>query len=225
MTRHFTIIFFAIAILFHSHSGLAQTATPTPYTPEAKISKAQLQKDFLVFRKSLEEAEASLYRYADKKTVDRTFEAALPAINRDMTEREFYQVLTLVLSKIGDGHSNAFLSSNFRNYISQSAKMLPLKLRFLNGKAYVLTSPVQTVAAGWELRSINGLPMSRISRDVFRHLTSDGAIETGKFWKLNEQFSRYYYLFIGQPDRFWVECYDRSRKTRKTIEIPAMSQN
>jgi len=54
---------------------------PTSYNPENKISRAQLQKDLLAFRKCLEEAQASLYRYADKKIMDRRFDAAFAAIN------------------------------------------------------------------------------------------------------------------------------------------------
>ncbi len=164
-----------------------------------------------------------MYRYADKRAMDRKFDAAFAAINRDLTEREFYQILTLMLSEIGDGHSNAFLSRDFRNYINQNVKMFPLKLRFLSGRAYVLTSSVQTVALGLELLSINGRPVSQITKQVFRHLTSDGDIETGKFWKLNEQFGLYYYLFAEQPAKFRIVTYDRSKKSRKIIDIPALS--
>lgn len=221
----FTFFILAIGLLFHFHPLLAQTATSAPYDPEKKFSKAQLQKDFLALRKSLEEAQASLYRYHNKETMDANFEAHFAAIDREMTEQEFYQVVTSVLSEIGDGHSNAFLSRDFRNYLNQSAKTFPLRLRFIDRKAYVLSSPVPTVVPGVEIRSINGHPMSRIIRELFGHLTGDGSIETGKFWKLNEQFGLYYYLFVGQPEKFQIECYDQSKKVRKRIEIPALTRS
>ena|SRR5438552_3158934 len=132
--KQFALFFLVIGFLGQSPSILAQTETPTPYNPEKEISRRQLQADFVVFRKSLEEAQGSLYRYADKRAMDRKFDAAFAAINRDLTEREFYQILTLMLSEIGDGHSNAFLSRDFRNYINQNVKMFPLKLRFLSGR-------------------------------------------------------------------------------------------
>jgi len=225
MRRQFTSLILGIGILAFCSSIFAQTTMPTSYNPENKISRAQLQKDLLAFRKCLEEAQASLYRYADKKIMDRRFDAAFAAINRDMTEREYYQILTQILSKIGDGHGAAFLTRDFRNYINQSAKLFPLKLRFISGKAYVLTSPLQTVPTGLEIRAVNGRPMSKIIQQLFVHLTSDGAIESGKFWKLNGQFGLYYYLFIEQPAKFRLDCYDQTTKARKTIEVPAMTQS
>jgi hypothetical protein len=225
MRKQFSMLFFAIGVLVYSHSIWAQTTKPTPYNPDTQINRPKLQADFLVFRRSLEEAQASLYRYADKRVMDQRFDAAFASINRNMTEREFYQILTLVLSAIRDGHSNAFLSKDFRSYINQSAKMFPLKLRFIGGRAYVLTSPQPSLAAGVELLSINGRPLRQITSQLFRHLTSDGDIETGKFWKLNEQFSLYYYLFVEQPARFRIVSYDRSKKKRQITEISALTQN
>jgi Peptidase family S41 len=224
MRRQFAGLFFAAILLVHPHSILSQATKPAPYNPDAQISRAKLQADFLAFRKSLEEAQASLYRYADKRVMERNFDAAFASINRDMTEREFYALLTSILSRIEDGHTNAYVTRDFRNYLNQSAKMFPLKLRFIGGRAYVLTSPQPSVAAGVELLSINGRPLSRITRQLFRHLTADGDIETGKFWKLNEQFSLYYYLFIEQPAKFQIATYDRSKKQRKRYEVPALTQ-
>ncbi len=222
---HFTFFVLVIGLFFHFHSLRAQTTPPAPYNPDKKIGKAQLQKDFLALRNSLEEAQASLYRYHTKKTMDANFETHFAAIDRDMTEREFYQTVTSMLSEIGDGHSNAFITRDFRNYLNQSAKMFPLRLRFIDRKAYVLSSPLSAVVPGLEIRSINGHPMSSVIRDLFGHLTGDGRIETGKFWKLNEQFSLYYYLFVEQPEKFRIECYDQSKMVRKRIEVPALTRS
>ncbi len=213
-----------LILIASSTCELAAQTTSVTYDRDKKFQVTQLQKDFVAFRKSLEEAQASLYRYAPKRKVDQKFDAAFAAISRDMTEREYYGILTEVLSEIKDGHSNSFVTRDFRNYINLIAKMLPIKLRFINGRAYVMSSPLPQVIPGSEIRSINGRQMSQVVRELFAHLTSDGEIQTGKFWKLNEQFALYYYLFIGQPANFDIVCFNPSNKTRQPIEIPALTQ-
>jgi Peptidase family S41 len=210
-------------ILTHTPDAPAQTATHVAYDGNRKFSRDRLQKDFLIFRRSLEESQASLYRYKSKRVMDKWFDAAFKSLNRDMTEREFYRILTSVLSATGDGHNYSFLSSGFRSYLSQSAKIFPLKLRYIEGKAYVIASPVPEISPDCELISVNGRTMNKITGDLFRHLVADGDVQTGKYWKLNERFGYFYYLFEEQPDSFSIEYYDQLGK-RKKAEITALTQ-
>src|SRR6267378_2268126 len=76
-------------ILICTGGAFAQMTSPTAYDPSRRFSPQELQKDFLIFRKALEESYPGLYRYASKDVMDRNFAKAFQAISKEMTEREF----------------------------------------------------------------------------------------------------------------------------------------
>lgn len=212
-----------ICICLQANLGLSQTADVSN-SVNKKFQAKQLQEDFLILRKAFEDAHAGLYRYTDKKTLDDDFDNAYNLLNREMTEREFYKVVASILSKIKDGHTKSLPSEEFMSYLSEKAKTLPLKLRFICGKAYVVSSSVNSIPLGSELLSFNGQKMSETTLAIFKYLISDGDIKTGKYWELSEKFGYYYYLFIEQPDSFNIEYFDAAKKQKKKLRIPAMTE-
>jgi hypothetical protein len=204
--------------------GVAQETASSTYDNK-KFQAKQLQEDFLILRKAFEEAHPGLYRFTHKKVLDADFDRTFKLLNRAMTEREFYTVVASILSTIKDGHTRSLPSSDFMDYLSTKAKMLPLKLRFIGGKGYVVSSPGDAIPRGSQALSINGEKMSDLTRRLFTHLISDGDIETGKYWELNEKFSYYYYLFIEQPLSFNVEYFDPAQKLKRKVSVPAMAEN
>lgn len=208
-------------ILLSAQLSLAQDMVPQPSNINRKFQAKRLQEDFLTLRKVLEEAHAGLYRYTDKKTLDARFDSAFKRLNRNMTEREFFPIVASIVNAIKCGHTGTFPSSE---YMSQ-LKMLPLKLRFINERAYVLTSPDNVITPGSELLSINGKKLSVITRIIFAHLSADGDNETSKYRRLNRRFSFDYNRFIGQPNSFDVEYYDAAERKKKKINLPHQIEN
>lgn len=210
-------------ILICTGGAFAQMTSPTAYDPSRRFSPQELQKDFLIFRKALEESYPGLYRYASKNVMDRNFAKAFQSISKEMTEREFLGLVKLVVSSIKCGHTEGNPSKDFDNYIEHSAKQFPLQLRFINGKAYVVASTNKEIVKGCELRSINGTRMPEITQTLMQYLNSDGDIQTGKYWQLSEQFGYYYYLLIGQPTSFNVKCYNQAKKEITATQLPALT--
>ncbi len=93
-----------VGILLPAPLSLAQEITPSTSNVNRKFQAKQLQEDFLILRKVLEEAHPSLYRYTDKKVLDADFDNGYKRLIREMTEREFYQIVASIVSAIKDGH-------------------------------------------------------------------------------------------------------------------------
>jgi C-terminal processing protease CtpA/Prc len=208
-----------VGILLQAPLRLAQEITPSTSNVNRKFQAKQLQEDFLILRKVLEEAHPSLYRYTDKKVFDADFDNAFKRLNEEMTEREFFPIVASIVSAIKDGHTGIMPSSEYMNYLK---KMFPLNLRFIKGKAYIISSPNNSITPGSELLSINGKKMSGITHTILAHLPADGDIETGKYWLLNQRFSLFYNVFIEQPDSFNVEYYDAAKRQKKKISVPPL---
>jgi C-terminal processing protease CtpA/Prc len=182
-----------------------QTALPAVFDPAHKFSQQELRQDFAALRQVLEESHPGLYRYTSKKEMDADFERALQSIQGAMDEREFYGVVTGLLSQIKDGHTQAYLPPDFRKFLDSSAKRIPLRVRMLDRKLYVLASMDNRVPPGSELLSIQGMPVPQIMEAMFKHLSGDGDILTYKAAAIGDNFGLYYNLFLGQPKMFKVE--------------------
>lgn len=210
-----------VGILLLAPLSLAQEITPSTSKVNRKFQAKQLKEDFLIFRKVLEEAHPGLYRYTDKKVLDADFDNAFKRLNGEMTEREFFPIVASIVSAIRCGHTQSIPSSEYMNYL----KTFPLNLRFIKGKAYVISSPDNAIMPGSELLSINGKKMSDITRTLLAHLPADGDIETGKYRRLDRLFEFYYNLLIEQPDSFNVEYYDAAKRQKKKISVPPLIEN
>ncbi len=210
-----------VGILLQAPLGLAQEVTPTTSKVNRKFQAKQLQEDFLILRKVLEEAHPGLYRYTDKKVLDADFEKAFKLLNREMTEREFFPIVASIVSAIKDDHTGSLPSRELMSYL----KTFPLNLRFMKGKVYIVSSPDNAITPGSELLSINGKNMSGITRTIFAHLEADGDIETGKYQRLSQRFKLYYNLFVEQPDAFNVEYYDAAKRKKKKIIVLPVIEN
>lgn len=210
-----------VSILLPAHLSLAQEIVPQTSNFDRKFQAKQLQEDFLILRNVLEEAHPSLYRYTDKNVFDANFDNAFKRLNGEMTEREFFPIVASIVSAIKDGHTFSMPSSEYMNYL----KMFPLNLRFIEGKAYIISSPNNSITPGSELLSINGKKMSGITRTILAHLPADGDIETGKYWTLNRRFGLCYNFFIEQPDSFNVEYYDAAKRQKKKVSMPPLIEN
>lgn len=130
-----------VGILLQAPWSLAQEITPSTSNVNRKFQAKQLQEDFLILRNVLEEAHPSLYRFTDKKVFDADFDNGFKRLNREMTEREFYPIVASIVSAIKDGHTGSRPSSEYMNYL----KMFPLNLRFIKGKAYIISSPNNSI--------------------------------------------------------------------------------
>ena len=210
-----------VGILLPARLSLAQEIAPSTSNVNRKFQAKQLQEDFLIFRKVLEETHPGLYRYTDKKTLDAYFDNAFRRLNREMTEREFFPIVASIVSAIKCGHTRSNPSSELMSYL----KTFPLNLRFIKGKGYILSSPNNAIAPGSELLSINGKKMPGITRAILAHLPSDGDNKTRKYWFLSRRFRLYYNLFIEQPDSFDVEYFDATKRQKKKISLPPLIEN
>ena len=118
-----------------------QAATPSAYDPGHKFSQQDLRKDIFVLRQVLEQVDPGLYRYTPKAQMDTAFEEALLSVDQSMDEREFYGIVTELLSQIRDGHTRAYLASDYRKYVNATAKRFPLRVRWLSKSSTSSAAP------------------------------------------------------------------------------------
>jgi hypothetical protein len=189
------------------------------------FSPQQLEKDFLVLRTTLEEAHPGLYYYVDKATRDAQFESLLQQLKHEMTDIEFYRLITPLVNDIHDGHTVVWPSARSVVYTSDPAGFLPFTLRFINNRAFIENnySAEVDIAPRMEVLTINGLDMPDIVERLLPYVPQDGYSETARPFLLGQAFPLYHGYVIGPSDTYTLAIRDPSTGEETTTELLPLS--
>src|SRR5688572_3350576 len=159
-------------------------STPFAAAQSPSLQPPQLQQDFDVLRRSVEEAHGGLYRFTPKPDLERVFASARARLDRPMTSLVFGAVLSEALAAIRDGHTRLEYDDATVSAMA-AAPMLPLRVAQEHGR-YVITSNDTpgdgTMLPGMELTSVNRRPIAAITETVAAKLSPDGFVESGRPW-------------------------------------------
>ena len=193
-----------LTLFFHAQIGHPQTIS---YDPTQRYSKESLKTDLRFVHDNLEKMHPGLYRYLTRPSLDRFFDSVDHVITGPMTAQEFYRLLTLLHSRIRNGHTMFLPGDSAMAYFNHSGRLLPLGVYFENGKLTIVEnySADSTLQAGSEILSINGLSVSSIMAQLLARQVRDGYNRTYPIWILNHYFSAYYSFIFGQPAEFSLE--------------------
>jgi len=188
------------------------------------LSPEQLQTDFTRFRTALNEVHPEMYRYTSKPVFDSLFTATAARLNRPMTQQEFYVTMAPLLVALRDGHIKWIVSGRDEHYPFATDKLFPLKLYFLNDKAWVAGNySADPVPEGAELLTIDGQPIATIVQKLLPNMTfADGNRIGGKYEDLNHYFSGFYATFIGAPEAF--EVVYRMGNEERTVRLKPVTE-
>jgi hypothetical protein len=219
MTRqHITIVFF---LIFCNAVSFSQSINDGLKIIDPSLFK----KDFLVFKTALKQSYPSLYRYNDKKTIDKLFDSCYSEINQTTTEVKFYSIIKFLLSSLEDGHLYCSPSDEFRKYYDEYETYFPLQLKFIRNNAFIVCSKKTYLVPGTQILSINGIPINTIRKNLFQYIVSDGAIQTKKYYILSNTFWFYYNMVYGQKSFFNIKYKEKNRKIDSTIVNSELKEN
>src|SRR4051812_18362229 len=117
---------FLISVLF-----LASCASEKEFRPGRRYSPAQLQRDYQIFRGTLEAWHPSLYWYTSKDSMDRFFDLGYAGLTDSMTEPQFRKVLSYVIAQVDCGHTSVKYSKAYSHYLDTAKlRQFPLIIKF-----------------------------------------------------------------------------------------------
>jgi hypothetical protein len=185
--------FLFFVLFFATLTARSQTATspakPTVNQSRQTLTPEELQADFARFRTALYEVHPAMYRYTTKSSFDSLFTAIAARLNRPMTQHEFYVTMAPLLVALRDGHIKWIVSGQDEHYPFFQQTLFPLKLYFLDGKAWIVGNyGADTLQAGAQVLAINDQPIGSIINKLLPNMTfADGATVNGKYQDLNHR--------------------------------------
>src|SRR3954447_11410299 len=135
----------------------------------AKFTVEQLKEDYHLLLTSLKEAHPGLYRYKGKHDFEMQAKLIESKLDQPMTEEGFYKLVMPLIANIRCGHTKWHRQNKPDDrYPFVTKHIFPLKLYFLNNKAYVIRSytKVHSIPVAAEVVSINGKKTAEILRQL-----------------------------------------------------------
>lgn len=221
------LILLVLLIIFPTTSN-SQNAKTLNINTDTLFTVGQLNEDFALLRKALEEGHAGLYRYTSKEEFDKMFENVEQSLTEPMSEIEFFLKLDPLIANVHCGHTRMGLSSNTTASLNTEPISIPFSLKFVDSKTYLLNnySEIEDLKMGVEVVSINGNPIDTIVGKMLPLISSDAHIQTSKYQYLKKgnNFSRLYALLYGQCTSFSIFYKSPLNNENETIDVKGISK-
>jgi hypothetical protein len=193
-------IFFIILLIF----SLPAFSQHENYDRDKLFTVKELKEDLSFYKKKLEQINPTLYRYTSKAGIDLFFDSLSNSIQQSMTDIDFYNIITLLNSKIKDGHTMILPGEAATNYFNTHAAFFPFYVIATADKIFVNMNCTGDTTAheADEIASINGVPAQKIMEFLLMRQVRDGNNQTYPLWILNSYFKSYYSFSFGHPASF-----------------------
>jgi hypothetical protein len=174
------------------------------YNPSHLYSVDELQADVKFLQATLEKKHPNLYLYTPKEKLNLFFDSLYRCIVEPLSELEFYNLVTLINSKIKDGHTMLLPGTEAVEYYNESSKFLPFNFSILNERLYVNMncSSDSSIKEGAEILRLNGSDAKDIIKFLFTRQIRDGYNQTYPIWILTTYFKEYYGFSFGHPNTY-----------------------
>jgi hypothetical protein len=181
-----------------------------------------LRNDLSLLKSILEANHPSLYWYTPKDSVDFFFNAAISSIKDSLTELQFKNKVSWVVSKVRCGHTAVRSSKQYSKYFSgRRITQFPLLLKVWQDSAVVITTAFgndSVLKRGTIVTSINGRSNSKLLDSMGQLISTDGYTENFKQQLISFNYPFYYRNTFGLDSVYNVNFVD-SVGTRKTTTI------
>jgi hypothetical protein len=143
-----------------------------------------------------------------------------------MTELEFYNLVTLLNSKIKDGHTMMLPGEAAVNYHNKNSRFMPLYIITIDNRLFVKMNCSSSTALkdGDEILSINGVSTTEIMQQLLTRQIRDGLNETYPHWILSNYFKEYFSFSFGHPPGFLIKYKNEYTAAAQTT-IDALSKD
>lgn len=222
MNKLIRLCFFIAATMF-TLTGVCQSKS---YDPAHLYSVSELQTDFKFLQATLEKTHPNLYLYTPKEKLNLFFDSLYKCIVKPLSELGFYNLVTLINSKVKDGHTMLLPGEEAGNYFNENAKFFPFYIAILNNRLYVnMNCSADTlIKEGAEIVNINGNNTKDILNYLLTRQIRDGNNQTYPVWILTTYFKEYLSFSFGHPNTFSI-TYKTNKADTLTKTINALPKD
>ncbi len=184
-------------------AAVIMLVAPASAPGQTRLSAQELREHFALLRPSLLAAHPGLYVYRSPDTISRLFDSVETRLH-DMLEAEFVAALAVALAGIRDGHTLSLPSERWLKRYDDSAAVPPIRIRLVNGRAFVAASADPRILPGSEVLAIDDRSLRALLGQLRACLLMDGYAASGIAAGWNRRVELWYHLYVGRPDVFTI---------------------
>ena len=187
-------------------------------------SVEEYKEDLEQLKNRLLEVHPNALKFITMEAFTQLVEEKKALIHENTTFAEFSWHCYEIVANINCSHTN--ISRFFReNQMLPMELKFPLQTRWIENKLYV-TDPLSNadeVSLKDEIESINGRPVREILSEIYRHIQSQGYIETSKRHSFNQWSTGMIAYALGFPKTYTVQI--KGRKNLVNLKPTAYSND
>ena len=178
-------------------------------TPKLTQQTQDFLADFDEFVTTLIDTHPAPFTFGSQEDFQGLAQKLRSEIDNNTTKRDFIWKLSEIIAALGCSHTSL-------GYFNQQSALVPFKeyfplqLRWIHDKLYVTDAMINsnTITAGQEITSINGVQVSEIVSISFQHINSQAHIETARKELFNAYATTFIPYVLNFPDSFTVTLKD-----------------
>ncbi len=186
----------------------------------AWFSRTHLQQDIQLIQQVCKEAHPGFGRFNDPVEVYRSLDSLSSSLPDSMRLEDFFKKTNPLVARLNCGHTKyhpAFSTMKSYPYYFNPVSVIPLHIKLINGKMYVLWSEQNHIPAGSEIVRINGESVTGILAVLRVNQFADGNVQTSKERDIENQFASAYANFIDSPAEFEFEFIHKGKRSVSTL--------
>lgn len=193
----------------HTKTELRHT-TPTKRVQDSVLKKlnTRIERDKLIedFNQLLEtlKKHPTQFEFIHKVSYEKLVKVQRDKLKDSMTVREFYQIVSPIVTSLGCLHTRVVDTRFFRTAYKY---WLPLTVWFEDEKMYAINNCVENIEmnVGSEIVEINGISSSEILRTLKSTISADAFNQSFYRGDLNVNFLYYYHSYFGFESEYQIK--------------------
>lgn len=192
----------------------------------AVISADQLKNDIQYLQKQLTSVHPALFRYIQPSVLRKFIDSLSSSITHPKTSLEFYSIISLIQSRIADGHTMILPDADMAKNVNASQKFLPFYFAVLGNRLYIRQncSADSSIRTGRRVVSINSKKAEDIIAFLLERQSRDGYNSTYPVWIISQYFKEYYAFNFGYTGQFDIALASTGEKN-EMIKVRALSKD
>jgi hypothetical protein len=199
---------------------------------QQKLTLAQQQQDFNIFKTSMQEMHAGVYWFITPERFNMLYDSVYATLKENEDAEQFYMKVRLCMASLKHGHDGVEWTSrtpgiNYKmNAIPANRKQLPFVMEYLGDKLYILNncSNNKKILNGSEVISINGKTIASLNKQLLQYVFANGRNTTYKYKMLGFYFQFHYLYQVLYPAETSYKLDIIPYKSKNKIQVSANAE-
>ena len=186
------------------------------------MTPTEMKEDMDSLRSHLFQTPTNPYAYISREELEAHFKRIEKKIKKPMPNLAFFRLLNPIVLSLKDIHSRIWLPADQNSYVLSGGHFMPMKVRYLNKRIYVMDDPKKMIPSGSELIAVNGRAIFWTTRSILEATYTDGNIANTRIRLMEESFSNLlpWFAKVDSINTLQVRFYGAKKDT--LIQYPGM---